>query len=73
MRIICLSISILLLTVDGASAYVGPGLGIGVIGAILGIILAVFFSVVGVFYYPIKRIIKKYHNTKKKQFKAKSQ
>lgn len=42
-----------------AHAYIGPGLGLGVIGVVLGIIVSVLLAVVGIFWYPLKRIIKK--------------
>ena len=38
-----------------ASAYVGPGTGIGVIGAALAFIGAVFLAIIGFIWYPIKR------------------
>ncbi len=39
-----------------AQAYVGPGLGLGAIGAFFGILFAVFLAVVGIFWYPLKRL-----------------
>lgn len=42
-----------------AHAYVGPGLGLGVIGALFGAIAVVFLAIVGVFWYPLKRILRK--------------
>ena len=42
-----------------AQAYVGPGLGVGVIGAIIGVVLAVAMAIIGVFWYPLKRMFKK--------------
>jgi O-antigen/teichoic acid export membrane protein len=54
---------LLLVTLAGfagsASAYVGPGLGVGVFGAILGAILAVLLAIVGVVWYPLKRLLKR--------------
>ena len=44
-------------------AYLGPGMGGGVIAAIFGIIAAFFLGLWGILYYPIKRAFKK----KKKQ------
>ena len=38
-------------------AYVGPGLGLGVVGAVIGVIVAVFLAFVGMLWYPIKRFI----------------
>lgn len=43
-------------------AYVGPGLGLGALGAILGILFSIFLAVLGIFWYPIKRFIKKLRN-----------
>ncbi len=54
------SVALLLSIASGpASAYVGPGLGVGVIAAIFGGILAVLLAVFGVFWYPIKRMLGK--------------
>ncbi len=44
-------------------AYIGPGMGGGVIATILGIIGSLFLAIFGILYYPIKRYIK---NRKKK-------
>ena len=44
-------------------AYIGPGMGGGVIAAIVGIIAAFFLGLWGILYYPIKRAFK---NKKKK-------
>jgi hypothetical protein len=49
---------------DIAHAYVGPGLGLGVIGAIVGIIVAVFLAIVGVIWYPLKRMMRKLKTVK---------
>ena len=45
-------------------AYLGPGMGGGVIAAIFGIIAAFFLGLWGILYYPIKRAFK---NQKKKK------
>ena len=45
-------------------AYLGPGMGGGVIAAIFGIIAAFFIGLWGILYYPIKRAFK---NKKKKR------
>ena len=39
-------------------AYIGPGMGGGVIAAIFGIIAAFFLGLWGILYYPIKRYFK---------------
>ncbi|WP_300064211.1 hypothetical protein [uncultured Roseobacter sp.] len=42
-----------------AHAYVGPGLGLGAIAVILGIIGSILLAVFAVLWYPIKRMMKK--------------
>ena len=50
-------------------AYIGPGMGGGVIAAIFGIIAAFFLGLWGILYYPIKRAFK---NKKKKKMLSKN-
>lgn len=40
---------------SAALAYTGPGAGLAVIGAIVGIFSAIGLSIVGFIWYPIKR------------------
>ena len=40
-------------------AYIGPGMGGGVIAAIVGFFGAVLLGLWGILYYPIKRALKK--------------
>ncbi len=47
---------------SNAQAYVGPGAGLGAIGVIIGIVLSVVMAIIGVFWYPIKRMFKKKDN-----------
>ena len=42
-----------------ANAYVGPGLGLGAIGAVLGTVAAIFLALFSIAYYPVKRFLKK--------------
>jgi hypothetical protein len=42
-----------------ASAYVGPGLGTGVVAAVLGVAVGIVMLVVGVVWYPIKRLFRR--------------
>ena len=46
-------------SISTAHAYIGPGMGGGVIAAVLGIIGAVFIGLCGIVYYPVKRALKK--------------
>ncbi|MFY9510934.1 MAG: hypothetical protein WAQ05_08180 [Rubrivivax sp.] len=39
-----------------AWAYIGPGLGAGVVAAVLGVLAGLMMLVVGVFWYPLKRL-----------------
>ena len=50
-------------------AYIGPGMGGGVLAAIFGIIAAFFLGLWGILYYPIKRAFK---NKKKKNTLSKN-
>ena len=62
MKKINLFIALILIN-SSAFAYIGPGMGSGVIAAIFGIIGAILLALFGVLYYPIKRALK---NRKKK-------
>lgn len=61
--ILPLLILLVLMAPDQADAYVGPGLGAGTIGVILGIIGSLFIALFAIIWYPLKRLFKK----KKKQ------
>lgn len=54
-----ITLIVLTLTSISANAYVGPGLGLGVLGVLLGGVLAVLLAVAGVVWYPVKRLMKK--------------
>ena len=49
-------------------AYLGPGMGGGVIAAIIGFFAAIFLGLWGILYYPIKRALK---NRKEKKMSSK--
>lgn len=48
-------VALLILFSAPAMAYVGPGLGMGVIGTIFGVLAAIVLAVFGLFWYPLKR------------------
>tara|TARA_A100001015_G_C14999682_1_gene717895 strand:- start:417 stop:638 length:222 start_codon:yes stop_codon:yes gene_type:complete len=52
-----LILSIFLISLP-AYAYIGPGIGGGVIAAIVGLFAAIFLGLWGILYYPIKRVLK---------------
>tara|TARA_Y100001978_G_C23527799_1_gene353464 strand:- start:307 stop:507 length:201 start_codon:yes stop_codon:yes gene_type:complete len=54
-------------------AYIGPGMGGGIIAAIFGIIAAFFLGLWGILYYPIKRAFKNKKNKKKFLYKNANQ
>ncbi len=55
---LALILSVLVLP-DLAGAYVGPGTGLSAIGAFFALIFAVIVSILGFFWYPVKRLLKK--------------
>ncbi len=54
-------------------AYIGPGMGTGVIAVVLGILCAIFLALFAILWYPIKRLFKKNPNQSKKPQKGKKQ
>lgn len=42
-----------------AQAYIGPGLGAGTIGVILGLLVSILVAIFAIFWYPVKRLLKK--------------
>ena len=57
-RSILLLLMILLIPAH-SYAYIGPGMGGGVIAAIVGFFAAILLGLWGILYYPIKRALKK--------------
>ena len=49
-----------------AYAYLGPGVGFGILAATVGIVVAIFAALFGILWYPIKKIIKKRKEKKEK-------
>jgi hypothetical protein len=41
-----------------AQAYIGPGVGAGAIGAVIGVVGSIFLAIFAVLWYPIKRMLK---------------
>lgn len=60
MRFVVLStVLIPALYIPNSWAYVGPGLGLGALGAMVGMVLAVLLAILGVIWYPLKRALRK--------------
>lgn len=45
-------------------AYIGPGMGGGIIAVVVGFISAILLALWGILYYPIKRALKNRKNKK---------
>lgn len=41
-----------------AQAYIGPGVGAGALGAVIGVIGAIFLAIFAIVWYPVKRMMK---------------
>lgn len=50
---------VMFLSPDDANAYIGPGLGAGTIGLILGVFGSIFIALFAIFWYPLKKFLKK--------------
>jgi hypothetical protein len=42
----------------GVHAYTGPGLGLGIIGTVVGILFSFLLAILAIFWYPLKRLWK---------------
>jgi hypothetical protein len=58
MRKLTALIALVLMLPGVASAYVGPGLGLGAIAVIVGVVLSVLIALIAIVWYPIKRRMK---------------
>ena len=65
LHIILKTIVLFLLSVSIAHAYLGPGIGGGVIAATVGIIIAIFAAIFGLIWFPVKRFLNKKKDKKK--------
>ena len=64
-KITSFTILFLLTLNSSVFAYIGPGMGGGLIAGVLGVVGAVFLALFGILYYPIKRLVK--NRQKKKE------
>ena len=55
-----------LLAAAPAQAYIGPGVGLGVIGTVFGIVATLALAVFGFLWYPMKRLLAKRRGTNAK-------
>lgn len=56
--VLALAILMIVLQPVAAQAYIGPGVGLGAIGSVLGVIGAIFLALFAVIFYPLKRLLK---------------
>jgi hypothetical protein len=61
--VIALAVVSTLHSID-AFAYVGPGLGAGTLAAVLGVLGGILMLIVGVVWYPLKRVIRRFRERK---------
>ncbi len=60
MNLFCfMIICLLVLAASSAQAYIGPGIGAGVLSVVIGFIASIFLAFLALFWYPIKKLIKK--------------
>lgn len=52
-------LALLMLTASPAAAYIGPGAGLGAFAVILALGAGVLLLVVGLVWYPLKRMLKR--------------
>lgn len=57
-RIALIALAGFAVSADPAAAYIGPGLGAGAIGMILGVLASIGLAIFAIFWYPIKRLLK---------------
>ena len=65
-KLISSSIIFCLITTS-SFAYLGPGVGGGVIAATIGIIVAIFAALFGLIWFPVKRLFKRRKEKKEQQ------
>ena len=46
--------------ISEAHAYVGPGLGLGALGVVLGVFFSIGLAVLAVVWYPLKRVLRNF-------------
>ena len=62
-----LSSFVFFLITTSSFAYLGPGVGGGVIAATIGVIVAIFAALLGLIWFPVKRLLKKRKEKKNQQ------
>jgi len=47
-----------------AAAYIGPGLGLGSLGALIGVVISVLLAIFALLWYPLKRLLARLRSRK---------
>jgi len=47
-----------------AAAYIGPGLGLGSLGALIGVVISVLLAIFALLWYPLKRMLARLRSRK---------
>lgn len=61
---VCLLTVWLLFYAPIVSAYIGPGLGAGAVTVVLGIVSGLLMLLVGIVWYPLKKLIRRFRSKK---------
>lgn len=72
MKYVLLALGMYFGFVSSASAYIGPGMGAGTIGVVVGVVGSVFLALFAILYYPIKRLLKKKNPPGRKVLKSRN-
>ena len=67
---IIVGLGLLFLVATPAAAYVGPGAGVSVIGAALALIAGALLTIIGLVWYPIKRLVRYFRQGRSTQQSA---
>ena len=54
-----LALTLLILPVGPALAYIGPGAGISVLGSLLSILATIFVAIGAVLFWPLRKLMKR--------------
>ena len=66
LKLILSFVVIFLITSSSSFAYLGPGVGGGIIAASIGILVAIVATIFGIIWFPLKRFLKKRKEKKEK-------
>lgn len=63
---VLINLSIFVIVSTPAFAYLGPGMGGGILVATLGVVIALFAAVFGLIWFPLKKLFRKKEKKNKK-------